>query len=298
MPKKIPITEMRNWLNSYEEGKSEASIAEAARRDVRTIKKGIEQARRERDAQVARAELLKEALRKHQGDLLGIIEGILAALQVPSSNVEVPWKLEGSPSPIRLSGATVQHKLEQGWTVFFENENSALWELLQEHLRRDRMWEAVAQWEKAIAAHLEARAALQRKLANLLEKETGLRLEFIGSIGIESTTMRELYTIVLRKALRFPEGEHLEKDIKVISAGEVMLKSHVLAKTEEGREDQCKDSIFEALKKLRESQEAMDAIATYKEVEQSTVRAKASVEEISLLGLVPGQCRVCRRLGI
>jgi hypothetical protein len=37
----------------------------------RTVKKGIEEARRERDARVARIELLKDAMSKHHETLLG-----------------------------------------------------------------------------------------------------------------------------------------------------------------------------------------------------------------------------------
>ena len=44
MPKKIPIVEKRRWLQDYEQGKSEAAIASQNHRDLRIIKKGIEEA--------------------------------------------------------------------------------------------------------------------------------------------------------------------------------------------------------------------------------------------------------------
>ena len=73
MPKKISIIDKREWLRLDEEGKSEAWIAKEKKRNIRTIKKGIEDARRERDAQLARSELLRGALRNHQDHMLALI---------------------------------------------------------------------------------------------------------------------------------------------------------------------------------------------------------------------------------
>jgi len=49
MSRKIPMVTKKQWLKEYEEGKSQSAIATKYRRDIRTIKKGIEEARRERD---------------------------------------------------------------------------------------------------------------------------------------------------------------------------------------------------------------------------------------------------------
>jgi len=59
MPKKIPIVDKRGWLQDYEQGKSEAAIASQNHRDLRIIKKGIAEARRERVVNLARADLVK-----------------------------------------------------------------------------------------------------------------------------------------------------------------------------------------------------------------------------------------------
>ncbi len=69
MPKKISIQEKRDWLVEYENGKPIKDIAGDAKRDTRTINGALDDARRDRDARFARAELMKDALYKHQ-DLL------------------------------------------------------------------------------------------------------------------------------------------------------------------------------------------------------------------------------------
>ena len=87
MPRKFLDTDKRKWLNLYESGKTEIWIArERAKCDPRTVKRGIEEARRKQDARVARAELIKDALRKHQDSLLEELDKILAALTVPSED--------------------------------------------------------------------------------------------------------------------------------------------------------------------------------------------------------------------
>ena len=301
MPKKIPMTEMRNWLNSYEGGKSEASIAKVAHRDVRTVKKGIDQARRERDAQTARAGLLTEALRKHQGGLLGIIEGIVSALQVPPPNLEVHWKSEDSLSPIRLSGATVRHELREGWAVVFDSENSLLWGLLQQHLKRDKMWEVLERWKKALAVHVHARIALKLKTATLLEKKTGLKIvERVAEQKqylLSYTAVPLLYAAALDRAL----GKHYRTDLehKLVAytkSGEVTYHNSTVAKVP-GAEEECKKNILEACTDLMTSNEAWNIAAAYGQLQELTAKAKQVAEELLLLGLVPGQCRVCRRLG-
>jgi len=39
-------------------------------------------------------------------------------------------------------------------------------------------------------------------------------------------------------------------------------------------------------------------VETYRALEQITTKARQVVEDIRLLGLVPGQCEICRRLGM
>jgi hypothetical protein len=88
MPKMIHITDSRNWLQRYEEGKSEASIAKDAKRDIKTVKNGIQKAREERRINIVQTEFLREALRKHQDQLLAAITEIKAALIVPDINIQ------------------------------------------------------------------------------------------------------------------------------------------------------------------------------------------------------------------
>ena len=63
MPKKIPMTEKRQWLEDFDAGEPAASIAKKNGKALKVIKRGIDEARAERDGAAARAEL-RAALRR------------------------------------------------------------------------------------------------------------------------------------------------------------------------------------------------------------------------------------------
>ncbi len=299
MPRKFSAIEKRKWLELYDSGKTEFWIAEnEAHCDPRTVKKGIEEARRERDAHIAQVELLKDALRKHQDALLGIIDDLLSALVVPPPNLQFGWQGDDSPLRIQLTGGAASYEGERRCTVAPNAEDKPMWELLREHLKRDRMWSVLARWKEALAVHLEARVALKRKAATLLEEKTGLKVEPTQITYIESFAVELFYQVALNGALGIPDRTNLEKNIMALGAGEVRYLNSLLARTADGAEETCRKDMLEAFKELQASPEATSAAATYTELDASTDRARRVVEEISLLGLVTGQCRICRRLGI
>jgi hypothetical protein len=65
-----------------------------------------------------------------------------------------------------------------------------------------------------------------------------------------------------------------------------------------GEEEECKANILVSLKEVLESAEAAKVKKTDADLVEATVKAKRAVEEVLLLELVTGECRVCRRLGV
>jgi len=62
--------------------------------------------------------------------------------------------------------------------------------------------------------------------------------------------------------------------------------------------EECRANILDAFESLKTVQETKRFQETCENLKASTYKARSPVEEISLLRLVPGRCRVCRRLGI
>ena len=167
MPKKIPIVDKRGWLQDYEQGKSEAAIASQNHRDLRIIKKGIAEARRERVVNLARADLVKEAIRNHNEKLLSIVQGILSELNPPASTQQIPWKWQTSTSLISIEGGEAECEYwEQPkvFTIALNVESKTDWRFFEEHVKYEGLWKLLSHWKKNMASHLEARMVLKRSL--------------------------------------------------------------------------------------------------------------------------------------
>ena len=304
MPRKISIIKKREWLQAYEEGKSEASIAREEHCDVRTLKKGIQEARLERDATLARADLIKEALRSHNESLLELIREILTVVKPPGSNQAIPWKREDLPSLIRIEGGSVQY---ESWPepkvmgVTLDAEDKMEWGLLEEHLKLDRSWHLLGLWKKALATHLEARIAMKRKLANLLQEKTEYQLVDppISGPFLYSSSVDFLFQKVTQRLLQLADTSDLNNNIIADTGkGDVRYGTSTILTHALGKEEACRQHILEALDELLSSNEAKSVIDTYLVVEDLTTKARRATEEIRMLRLVPGQCRICRRLGM
>ena len=304
MPKKIPILKKREWLQAYEEGKSEASIASDNRFDIRTVKKGIEEARRERDAYLARADLIKESLRTHNQRLLNIIREFLLALIPLPTNQLIPFNEESTTDSITIVGGKVQY---ENWpqpkvlSITLDVETKVEWEYVQEHLKRDRFWRMLNQWEKALASHFEARMAVKRKLAELLKEKTGYRLAgrpvdtpclYASSVNV---LMKPVIEWLLEPTFTRDPAGNIDVDP---NSDEIRYNYGTAVAYAPGATQECKDNIISALNELKTSTEAKSVINTYSANDDSAKKARRSAEEIDMLGLVPGQCRICQRLGV
>jgi len=306
LPRKFSGSDKNTWLELFDRGKSEKQIAkEDAQCDTRTIKKGIDQARRVRIAREAQVELVKDALRNHQNDLLRTMEGIKAELQVPPPDLAVPGELlEKLSSPVPVAGVTVRYAPQEGPTVVFQRDDSIMWELLGEHLKRTRTWTVLGQWRKAFSEHILARVLLKRKAAVLLKEKTGLELFDLpqeqGSYLMSAYAMPLLYDAALRAALGIDDGKDLEPEIMVcLENGEVIYRySNMPIAHVPGTEEKCRQQILKALTELKASAETKEVADTYAKVVDLTGKTRLSVEEMTLVGLIPGQCRACHSLGL
>lgn len=305
MPKKIFPNERRQWLERYDSGESEAAIAKAAHRDVRTVKKCIARARRERDIYGARVELLKNVLKQHHDRLLSIIKELESALVLPAHDLWRAWKENASIPVLSFIGVTATYEIDKGWTVALAVENKPGWGLVQEHLNGDPMLSSLNAWKKALAAHVEARVNLEAKSAHLLTEKTGYELveasmdrsavpPFVNSYP----TLDLIYQVVLNRVLGFEQKTKFEDMVTAdIERGAVKHGPGTFLAEAPGREEECRVNILAALEELLVSEEATKIVQTHKELEEAMIKARRAADEILLLEMVPGECRVCRRLG-
>jgi len=304
MPKKYRIEQKRKWLEQREKGKSEKWIANNTKCDIRTISKGVEEARLEREAGLARIELMKETIRNHQQELLGVIDGIVSMLEKPREGLEIRRDQDKRIAPIPLSGAIVKQGEEDELTLIIQDEDSLKWELLKEHLKGDKLWKTLRQWEDALLLHIRARIALMDIAQRLLEGETGLKLikkvtEIPESAGIFPTAAQVFYELALRRALSIKDKTNLEERLIATPDGYVRNgpggTEYAYAP---GTQDKCKEKILIALEKLYDSPEVKQVANSCITAGNITKETRTIAEEIRLLGMLPNRCRVCKRLGV
>jgi len=308
MPRKrITVTEKRKWLEEYEAGKTEAAIANETKHDIRTVKKAIEEVRRERVATLAKTDLLKEALRAHNETLLSTIQSIIPVITLPSPGQIIHLGTSREPTLIPISGGKA--KYEDGRqikviAITLDMESQPEWGLLAEHLRRDRLWRALSRWKETLATHLEAAALMKRRLAELIKEKTGYEVADEPSDGhfIYSWCLGPILEIVSSRLLGLTDESDVDKSIVAdTDRGEVRCRAHssqpVLAKVP-GAENEFREKVMAALQELQESSEAKGFINSYRAAEEATAKARQAAEDIRMLRLVPGTCRLCRRLGM
>lgn len=303
MSRKVSMVTKKQWLKEYDEGKPQLAIATKYKRDVRTIKKGIEEARRERDITFARADLLKEALHKHNADLMSLLEQLLLVLQHLPASQAIPWG-ESDAVSLTFPGGRAQYETlpypEVG-NIALDIESEVQWQLLLEHLKHDPLTKALRDWKRTLSSHIEARMNLKHKMAELLKGKTGYQLENKppGDRCLLASGVDNLFSYLL---MDLPHPVHIARLADNITAdsdtGQVKYGEGTTLAFARGEEEDCKNNIIDALKKLSTTEAMTTLTTTYETHRTSNDKASKAVEEIRMMGLVPGQCRICRRLGM
>jgi len=305
MPKKFSVTDKNKWLEDYENGKSESSIANDGSCDLRTVKRGIEEARRQRDAAAARVDLLKQAVLKHQQRLTKKLNEILSTLTMPPHDWAVLSWDENGQSILRETDLDMEDSVEDGASDDLKKSDvqaDMIDRMLRQHLRGENLWKILARRDKAYSSHRLARIALQYNVVNLLEEETGLKLEARGDVTppfLYSYTTGDLfYRMTLQCAFGNQKNDAWQDDIIVDPSGNsVKYHNSILAEVP-GKADKCRKNLLKAFREMQLLADVTRVVNTYGELEESTFKARQAVEEIRLLDLVTGVCKTCRRLGM
>jgi len=303
MPAKVSINEKREYLQLYEDGVSEATIATRMHRDIKTVKKGISEARAERDLGGVRSQLLLDALKDHQNSLLEVLDNLRTSVVLPPLDVEIRWESEDRIAKIILPGNT--HIMpDQNWSANFRDEQKLSWELLNEHLYRDKMWGLLGEWKQAMVEHLKARVDMKAKITILLEKKTGLKIVEDGTERSRQSVVYSkaeglFYEVVLKRVLGFTDKTDPENNIIARPDGTIGIGGggSPLAYSPDNK-DVYRDKSREAFIDLLKSNEATHLQETYEELKGITAKASRAVEGIIAIRYIKGNCNACEQIGV
>lgn len=288
MSRKISIQEKKKWLEMYEQGETEVQIARSLKRDPRTVTRGIEEAIKNRRLAYAEDDILRNALFKHQDQLIGILKNMAEMLVMPPYNLELREEKEGILAPIPLPGALLKQVSKEQMILEIHDENRLEWELLKEHLKQDELWDLIRQWRKALIDHVWAGWQFKQAVKSNLLRDTDLGSPKYTDDKKLENLLRELvdlfYNVTTQRILGIPNATDVQRliDEKLLSYKDTA---------------QTGDKVVSIFASLPGSIEAFKVKNTYEELTKITKLAKRQVDEILLLGMVTGKCRVCRRLG-
>ena len=302
MPKKIPPREIQNWLERHDAGDGIETIAKAAKKDPRVVRKHVETAMRQRDIRTAHRRLIEDALRQHQEDLMLVVQELREVVQAAPPEVDV-----GDPGAVNKGlklRSSVAYRDAAGYSQLeLEIEAHRTWDLLRQHLSSDPLWDAIAKWRGAMLRDLNERLRLWDAVWEKAEHETDYRVQDPPEdipyltrfyprliyhevahrlLGMDSTLVQEwAFEAEADGSVRFEMGAH-----KV-----------VVAKAP-GDEKHCTDTLLRLIDERIEWSEAEEFRQAYEEAARVAQKARAILEDIQLLHFIPGQCATCRRLGL
>jgi len=302
MSRKISPDDKQQWLQSYKKGASQHSIAHEFKRDVRTVNKVIEEMRLREVSTVALADLIKGKMQGHHEKLIGIVTDLMSAFEPPPSRQEVPWGWQSGASSLPIRGGKADYEFNEQpkiTRIVLDAESKPEWQPLSQHLKVDPLWKAIGQWKRALASHLEARMTMKREMTDkLLGNNYVISDEHADELCFYSHSVDFLFETAIQRLLSLADTSDFENGILVDKkAGDVRYGDSTLARAL-GEEEECRKHIIDVFHKVQNPKPAETVKKTYGELLQQSKRARQCAEEIRMLGFLPGQCRICRRLGL
>jgi len=274
----------------------------------------IERACQERAFDVAQQERLREALWRHQEDMLGLVGRLREAVHVPdlgSWSDYVDFGLEPlleqeqliRVSEVSLNALVVVVRDEGGpRAVKLTEEDTRLWNALRQHLgNKDPLWRDVAGWRQALLEEIKARARLNQATGEKAKQV------FRHPVLLDSVEQEPRLTQALPPFVRAEvTGHHLGQPL--VNLQDRLRVQHCrLEDPQSGRylaehlHPEAAEKAIENLRGLMElmvnTDEVRQAAGTYRELESRTTKVRTALEEYQLLHYIRGTCSLCKKLG-
>lgn len=304
MPKTYPDSVKEQWFIQLAQGKSPKKIAHEAHCDERTVKRSIQEIRSRRAAQEALTQLYQEAIRGHMNKLNTALDRIINELRLPDPHqTEIAWvdiNTSRIPSnPEREIGEEKIRMFGHGDDTFSEGA------LLAEHLRNGKAWRAFADWKRNREKYRIACGQLQIKIIEILSDTTGLAVQVKVNVTAPFLDAEVAGDLLYRSVIQylFPKEGALKLERELVIDGEHgVVKHRGIALAEGFRNSQkaaeCRTNIVKSLEMLKENDEARQLLNTFQQLEKTLPRVRNELRAIQLLGVLPGQCRLCRQFGL
>jgi hypothetical protein len=251
------------------------------------VQKAIDDRRRLEQVKAAEGYIIRDRLVNHQAELVNTIGTILQRLGLPS--MDEPIVIECQVNPV-------------------EKDDLSYGRLLREHLD-NATFSKLAKWETTYAKHLAARRSFHEKLQQLVKEKTGLEV-FTGNQKppcLHLNSLVPVFRFALAMMLASLTAKSSSKAIFTpdldgeicadLKMGNVRLRNCIIAECP-GEEKVYFNKIIEAMTELLNSPAGNVVILSARELMAASSEVRTPLKELEILGMVPGRCRICRRLGL
>jgi hypothetical protein len=307
MPKIIPLDEKLKWLESYENGSSEARIARNTSHHLRIIRNGIDEARRARDIRLANVEILKDALKGHQNTLIEELRSIRKMIEMPRYDYQ-PTSWHDCIHPESQSEKTMNTLSQRQFNSkkqTLSEETPADFNLLRQHLWNDeiKIWDKLSNWEDTYHEYVTNRHDLQLKIVDILKTRTELPVisekDDVSPPFVYGYITGDLFfkASIASKLINVGNDLSIDEIIAVPASKDVKYRRRILAEAP-GEEEQTKQKLLKALNEIKASTELQRVISSTTSLLQKVNLSATNIDKILLVNYIPGRCDACHRLGL
>ena len=286
------------WVEEAKSGKSPLEIAKAQGADPRTVKRVLDNHRREEVRAGELSALHREALRKHQDALLSFLVGMKDVFGPISPRLVLPGWADEIPDRVAFTTGYIDRLGTPVARVTLDVEESILWRLLQEHLGGGEIFSRVKAWKQAVVVEVRSRRELRSYVRLVLAGkgpgELGLAVKDDPSHMSSITQVAALQIeewLVATMQDRHPTLLH----VTVSDHGEMHIDAREPLAGRGRRGDQATKR---RLAQLPELLLKGSPAATYQRSYNVAVKTGKQVQEaIDVIGAgfyIPGTCRACR----
>ena len=188
MPKQTSGLVARKWLERSDEGETDAQIAGAEKKDLRTVRRAIERVRRERDMANVRRDALKESYRRHLDELLDMLHSLSGLVGLPPDELPLLYPGSQQPTEWKVCSCSVICTGTANPEVICPLEDNLIFALLRKHLQGDPLWRHFDAWKSQLGQVVESHLRLNERTKTELENITGLPITSAGANGNHITT--------------------------------------------------------------------------------------------------------------
>ena len=294
MPRKVPWEVKERWYEAAERGTTVASLANDSKKDPRTVQRGVDEVRQHRLAAAARTELLKEGLRRHQEELLGLVRATAEALVPLPSHLEL--RFPGVPPPQVLELGPIRAFLsgEEYTEVRLVMEEEFLWGLLRAHLGKDSAYRRLAEWKAAALEELNARLALKNHVVEVILREA--ELELGDDPRREGNVTARGLDQVVRAVVSRSVGEVTPYAIEVdVSQDGGLVINHIEAGCLPTPEFDLRALVAGLPQAIATQDQGLRLQAGRAKAAEQARRAAHAFLEVRASHYLPGSCRSCKR---